>query len=68
MQNFKMFAVQYGVYVLIAVVFLGAGFFWGRFNIVILTESQWDVMTRANAQIQVINEENEREQLLTEME
>ena len=46
----------------------GVGFFRARYNVVILTESKWDNMSRAEAQVIEFNAEAERQEMLKLME
>ena len=51
MNKIKSFLSAYGVYLVILAFGVGAGFFIGRYNIVIISESEWDSLTKAQAQI-----------------
>ena len=51
LQKIKSFLSAYGLYVLVGLVMFAGGVFYGRYNVVIVTETEWDSLTKAQAQI-----------------
>ena len=68
MQKLKDFIREYGIYLVIAAVFFGTGYFKARYNVVIVSESQWHELIKADKQVKEMQEDEERQLLIRMME
>ena len=68
MSKIKGFLSAYGVYVLILVLGFAGGVLYGRYNFVIVTESNWDKLVRSAQAIEEMKYESELQSNLKGME
>ena len=68
MQKLKDFIREYGIYLVIAAVFFGTGYFKARYNVVIVSESKWHELIKADKQVKEMQEDEERQLLIRMME
>ena len=68
MQKIKDFVREYGIYLVIAAVFFGTGYFKARYNLVIVSESKWHDLVESESMVKAMLYEEELKNNLVNME